>query len=192
MKTIVIDHEPFYSQPEKTWAEIIYALNANIDAPVFIDNESILRSNKSLEKMPDLTVVKIAEYLTERFVLQPPDCYKIFPKASSDRILCLDLRGLRLTHVIGIADALAKTAFGLKDRPTVYVLLVEDLSGLDFAEFWYKAFYIEPYPIKDLQNYLNDTLKRMKLRAFVLRYFGPRMQRILRSIWRFSLKVRGR
>lgn len=189
MKIIAINREMFYSQPTKAWSEITAALNANIDSPIFIDRERANINNTTQTTFPDITPLSLGRLLNKQSLLNTLSCYKIFSETQNG-MLCLDLRGLTGEEIYTNAHILAKTAFNLKNRPKIYLLLVEGSMSVHFVELWHNAFYIEPFPLHHLSAHLDQIISRMRRSATVQRYFGIRVTNILRRFWHFSAKFR--
>jgi len=192
MKIIAIDKNQFDVHAEKAWGEIYHLLQSDIDSPIFIDSGWIKESKKSEWNIPSISCVNVKKYFHQNSSKEKTNYFEWLQQSNDfsiltrvEKMLCLNFQGISIFEVADIAHQLAKVAFIMPDRPTIYLLLVDGMYGSEMSECWYHAFYIAAFPPHYLTKHLSKILKKMRIRAFVLRCFGIRvgkfLQRLLQS-----------
>lgn len=189
MKIIAIERNQFYRNPQKTWAEVQYALTLDVEVPIFIDENSIKNSTKTPVE-PDILPIMLSEHLTETMELLPKHCDSLL-NHTKNSVLCLDIKHLSVKTISTLANTLAKIFYTQYDKPKIYILLVDNLTGGEIAITWHQAFYILPSSLKDLQPQLKNTIRRLRLQALYIRWFGTgKMLTMAKYLLYFASKVK--
>lgn len=181
MKIITAHGDYFLQETAKSWAKIFYYLeHNNILAPIYFDKKTLQESICPFVD-PPFSVITLSDCLNSAFAIKPSSYQELQRLIINQEIICLDVRMFLPAQNQAIAEVFVKMLFYKEEQPKIFILLVEEMHGVEIANIWDQSFFIRA----DLGQLYNVATVQRKLarKAFLLRWLGN--NQTIRRIYKF-------